>query len=146
MAKRFEKDSLYDELTGIYNRRYIDTWFNNQMKTILYDTQVISCSLFDLDYFKQVNDTYGHKAGDDVLLSFVDVVKSTLREGDLFARYGGEEFVVFSLLNVFDPPCAIAERTRKELESIETHGEIKLKVTCSAGVSSWSPKERDIAV
>lgn len=137
MAKRFETESLFDELTGIYNRKYISTWVDFEMKKAVKAGKNLACSLFDLDHFKKINDTYGHKAGDDVLVSFANVVKSTLRDEDLFARYGGEEFIVFSPLKPQDDPTCLAERIRKKLASVKTHGQVDLQVTCSVGVSLW---------
>lgn len=84
-----------DDLTGAFNRKH----FNQVMKQLIGDfkrtNRVFSLALIDLDYFKNVNDTYGHLIGDEVLQGFSELVKNSIRLEDTFCRYGGEEFAVF---------------------------------------------------
>lgn len=84
-----------DELTGAFNRKH----FNQVMKQLICDfkrtERVFSLALIDLDYFKKINDTYGHLIGDEVLQSLSELVKGSIRMEDTFCRFGGEEFAVF---------------------------------------------------
>lgn len=95
LKKEWQESIIVDELTGAFNRKY----FNQTMKQLISDFRrtgrTFSLALLDLDLFKQVNDTYGHLMGDEVLQSFSEVVKQSIRTEDTFCRYGGEEFALF---------------------------------------------------
>ncbi len=86
--------SIKDPLTGLYNRRYLQTNLRNLMKEVRRKERTFLLVFLDLDYFKKVNDTYGHNFGDEVLVWFSNLLKRNLREIDIVGRYGGEEFVV----------------------------------------------------
>lgn len=127
-------ESLYkDELTGAYNKRLIYEKLN---KLLLKETNNLPISLLviDLDYFKDINDLYGHIIGDNVLKDFSSVVFSCLRESDLFGRFGGEEFVVILDNSPIKNAKKIAERIRKTVEShlFEYNG-LTINLTCSIG-------------
>ncbi len=89
--KKYKKEVMTDPLTGAYNRMYLQTKLDSLFK--IYETK--SIAMLDIDFFKQINDTYGHQCGDEVLQTFVKVIKSTIRRGDIIIRYGGEEFLIF---------------------------------------------------
>ena len=89
--KKYKKEVMLDPLTGAYNRMYLQTKLDNLFK--IYETK--SVAMLDIDHFKKINDTYGHQKGDEVLKTFVEVIKKTIRRGDLIIRYGGEEFLIF---------------------------------------------------
>lgn len=111
--------SIKDSLTGVFNRHYFDTHIK-QMVNKANDSKRPLCLLMcDIDHFKQVNDTYGHQAGDIVLKTIGGILKNSFRVTDLVARYGGEEFTV--LLNdlTINEAIYIAERIRKEVENIK---------------------------
>lgn len=99
----------------------------------------LSIVMFDIDFFKQVNDTYGHAAGDMVLEKVADIIKNSTRSTDMAARYGGEEFVVMLDNTSIDGAKEIAERIRSTVEntSITYNGE-KIQVTISAGTSAYT--------
>lgn len=91
---RLEDEAIRDSLTGLYNRRYLDETLDRELARAKREGFAISLAMIDLDHFKQVNDTYGHKAGDEVLKSVGELLQSKAREGDIPCRYGGEEFAL----------------------------------------------------
>ena len=98
----------------------------------------ISVIMFDIDYFKKINDTYGHKAGDAVLHSFSKSINATIRKNDYLARYGGEEFVLVLPETKLHKALELAERLRKITENLEVKLDDKIiKITTSAGVVSY---------
>lgn len=98
----------------------------------------ISFLFFDIDYFKKINDTYGHDIGDKVLKEFASVVKNSLRVGDLFARWGGEEFVVILLGSHEKDSKVKAEEIRKKVENMVFENPKELKITVSVGVAEFN--------
>lgn len=133
--------AVIDDLTGLNNRRYLD----NHLK-ILFDRaaarqRAMSICITDIDRFKQVNDTYGHDAGDEVLREFASRIRSTVRGADLACRYGGEEFVVVMPDTPVELAAAVAERLRSIVEDrpfILRSGR-ELHITASLGIASNSP-------
>lgn len=130
--------AIKDGLTRIHNKRYFmeslakEYEYNRRNKTGL------SIVMFDIDHFKQVNDTYGHPAGDLILRELAQMVETEARGYDLFARYGGEEFVFVMRGAPLEAAVGLAERVRSSIEAHEFDydGQI-LKVTASLGVSYW---------
>ncbi len=103
---RMEKRATYDALTGAVNRSVME----QRAPALLDEARPLCCLMLDLDHFKQINDTHGHKAGDSVLKEFAAIIRGHIRKGDLFVRYGGEEFVLLlSSLNQ-EEARALAER------------------------------------
>jgi diguanylate cyclase (GGDEF)-like protein len=136
--KKLENAALSDPLTQCYNRRALNTSLDRDVaKAERYGTD-ISVIMFDIDYFKKINDTYGHKTGDEVLHSFSKIIKATIRNSDYLARYGGEEFVLVLPETKLDKALELAERLRKITENLEFKFDEKIiKVTTSAGVASY---------
>ncbi|MDV6377422.1 diguanylate cyclase [Sporosarcina sp. GW1-11] len=130
---------ITDSLTGIGNRRYFDEVINSWAKTADQSECIFSLVMVDLDHFKQVNDLYGHPAGDRVLRKFGEIMKQEKREGDYVFRYGGEEFA-FLLSNVeAEDAIHVVERVRKKFNAEEfTSGEKVFNVTFSAGSATYS--------
>ena len=91
--------------------------------------------MLDLDFFKRVNDTYGHDAGDEVLFNFAETVRGQLNESNVFIRYGGEEFLVICFGASLESAAALAETVRQAVESAVILKEET--ITCSIGVSQW---------
>lgn len=139
MGHKLEDESLHDALTKIYNRRFLWEWLDKQLEQSKRSGDKIGCIMFDLDYFKKINDQYGHEAGDTVLQYFVAVVSKSIRMGDVFVRYGGEEFVVLMPRTDIASVYQQAERIRKAVEEESSNKEGVIKVTCSAGVMIWEP-------
>jgi len=125
----------HDTLTGVYNRQS----FNESIyQDILYQehtTHASSLLLFDLDYFKKVNDTYGHQFGDEVLRVFANTISHSIRQNDIFARWGGEEFVLLIIGTTEDMALCIAEKLREQIASLEFKE--MGSITCSIGLSQY---------
>jgi diguanylate cyclase (GGDEF)-like protein/PAS domain S-box-containing protein len=136
---RLVSDSVTDALTGLYNRRY----FNNNLKAESERSDrygsYLSLILFDVDYFKKYNDTFGHTEGDKVLSMIGNIIKKCIRQSDSGCRYGGEEFAVILPQSNIDSARVVAEKIRKRVES-ET-AESNDGVTISAGISQYLIKQ-----
>ena len=139
VAKRFEEESIRDELTGLYNRRFLWEYLESELPKASREKYYLVCTVYDLDHFKAVNDDLGHKAGDEILLSFVGVIKKNLRAGDSAFRYGGEEFITISSDVDLKKPNALAQRICTAMAAKKLHGAVKRVVTCSAGFSIAQP-------
>ncbi|MDQ7043280.1 MAG: sensor domain-containing diguanylate cyclase [Sulfurimonas sp.] len=122
-----------DSLTNIYNRYQINTEIESEIIRVQRTNRRFSLMMIDLDHFKNVNDTYGHKIGDEVLIEFVAVLKKSLRKNDKIGRWGGEEFMVLLLETSQEDAFKISQKLCQE---IDTH-EFKSigHMTCSIGVS-----------
>lgn len=134
--------SLRDSLTGAGNRVALDNALEREIQLAERHKQPLSMLVMDIDFFKRINDEYGHASGDDVLKEVARSIQAVTRLTDLTFRYGGEEFVV--LLNKTDPEGAavIAERIRQFVERVrvETHREL-IKSTISIGVATLQASE-----
>ncbi len=124
-----------DMLTGSYNRRYFYDTVNTLLSVAEEENSDFYLLMLDLDYFKNINDRYGHEVGDKVLISFADTCNSMLRKYDVFARFGGEEFVLF--LPAVDEETAVnvAKRINTAVRSTRFEAVADLKVTVSIGIS-----------
>ncbi|GAA5786524.1 diguanylate cyclase [Chitiniphilus shinanonensis] len=139
--RKLEESSNRDGLTGVFNRRYIDTRIFDEIQRIgRYQAAPFSVVLLDLDHFKRINDTYGHLAGDEVLREVARRVLPGLREPDVFGRYGGEEFILILPQTDLEGARSAAERIRFAIgaEAIVC-GEQHIQVTASLGVASFLP-------
>ena len=133
---RLEKLAITDYLTGIYNIRYfyhrLEEEFSRSERYFI----PISCMMFDLDYFKKINDTYGHRVGDIILREFAQLVKRRIRKSDVFARYGGEEFILLLPQTTMKGAIVEAERLRA---AVKEHQFENLKekdvITVSIGIA-----------
>lgn len=129
-----------DGLTQIYNKRYFMKTMDKEFNFAKRNQQLLSLILFDIDYFKSLNDQYGHQAGDFVLKEIVEQCKPVARNYDTFARFGGEEFAL--LLRETDQEKAIilAERLRYTVENIHfNYQNNRLKSTISLGIATYTP-------
>jgi len=138
-----KRTSLIDTLTGVNNRRFLEQRLGEEIDRVQRSSEPLSCFFLDVDFFKKVNDTYGHQAGDQVLVAVANVIREQLRNNDVLARYGGEEFV--ALLANIDEAMAvdIAERIRKKIKAlaIEAQNEV-ISVTISIGSVTYKPAKR----
>ena len=128
-----------DELTGVYNRRYMNSLLERKILEIADTAKPVSVMLFDIDHFKQVNDSYGHASGDDVLKEIATRVTDNVRDFDLVARFGGEEFVVVMPDSNAEAAYMVAERLRNRIAGtpFKIPGRDEpLKVTVSIGVAT----------
>lgn len=131
--------SITDKLTGVYNRLKLDDALHEQYNLASRYSRPVSIVLFDLDYFKQVNDTYGHQIGDLVLIRFAEMVKQMVRKNDLFGRWGGEEFMLICPETSVEDATAIAEKIRLKLEQ-EPFDKLT-RQTISGGVAQLQSKQ-----
>ena len=144
-----EQENVNDPLMGIFNRRYLERRLNEEFsKTKRYNLP-LSLLLMDVDYFKKVNDTYGHQVGDQVLKKLARIIVELSRETDFVARYGGEEIVIGLPNTPVSGATIIAERCRNQvfekliISSDESGGELIEGITISIGVSSVVDKISD---
>jgi len=131
--ERLEKLSVIDTLTQVYNRLKLDSVMQERYSTYQRYNKIFSVVLIDIDFFKDVNDTYGHLAGDETLKSIAKIIQALMRDTDTFGRWGGEEFMIIA--QETDSPGAyiLAEKIRKAIESYEF--DVVGKKTVSLGVS-----------
>jgi diguanylate cyclase (GGDEF)-like protein len=122
-----------DPLTGLSNRRGGERFIANEISRAKRERRPLSCVLIDLDRFKQVNDTFGHQAGDQLLRDVSNLLKRTVRAYDILVRWGGEEFLLVLPGVDRDLARVLAERVRIAVEALDTHG--LGPVTLSAGVA-----------
>ena len=127
-----------DGLTGLYNHRYFQEEMDRELDRSQRYQRSFSLIIFDIDHFKQVNDTYGHPAGDDVIIAISRMAEKSVRMSDILARYGGEEFAVILPEANFSDVKVVAERIRSDIENMSvTVNGIPLKVTVSVGYTSY---------
>jgi len=139
---RLERLAAVDPLTSTYNRRFGLTRLHEEFGRSLRNNSPLGVLMFDIDHFKIVNDTYGHLAGDRVLVRIANVSRNVLREGDILIRYGGEEFLALLPGTSRDDVGRIAERLRHRVsEASVIDGEETIKVTISVGGISFPQTE-----
>lgn len=131
-------NSIHDQLTGLYNRRYFDETYHQQAALAVRFQQDLAILFLDLDNFKYINDTHGHLAGDIVLEKVAEAISKEKRDSDIAARFGGEEFVLILTHTDNLSAFAFAERLRETIASLEIDylGNI-LRVTISGGIASY---------
>jgi len=137
-VKELELAAYTDALTGLYNRKHFtelavaEIQRSSRMNLLLYT------AMLDFDFFKTVNDTYGHLAGDMVLKTIAEAVRNSIRSYDLLCRYGGEEFVLLFAVRNEKEAYDVAERIRKGVERcVINYEKNELKITCSIGLAKF---------
>lgn len=133
-----KNQAIRDPLTALYNRRYFEDEVNKQILEAKSKKQPFTVLMLDADHFKKVNDTYGHKVGDKVLIELATTAEHALRDNDIVARYGGEEFVVFLPGIHAGQGRIVADRLRESIAGQVVYSDAKQPVhfTVSIGVSS----------
>jgi len=144
LGKKLKEMANTDALTDIFNRRFFMELSEIQISRSLRTGIDCFVIIFDLDFFKKVNDTYGHQAGDKVLKEVAHRVKNTIRAYDILGRYGGEEFIIFMTAAKAikkDDVINAAERIRLEIcnKPVEYEG-LQIPISASFGISYASPK------
>ncbi|MFZ5989087.1 MAG: sensor domain-containing diguanylate cyclase [Bacillota bacterium] len=137
---QLSKKASTDKLTKLYNRSFLEPFLENQIEATSMSHQNLSVIMMDIDHFKKVNDTYGHAAGDAVLVVFSQVILRCLRRTDLVARYGGEEFIAILPSTDTETAISIAERIRETVatEPMPKVNDVDLPyISCSLGVSTY---------
>jgi diguanylate cyclase (GGDEF)-like protein len=145
-ASRNWEIAVTDELSGLATRRYFETRLSEEWSRHLRYGATLSVALFDLDFFKKINDSYGHAAGDLAIRRFGEILRDTVRASDVACRYGGEEFAVLFPETSARSAVAVADRVRRKIdrEPFSSEGR-SFGVTVSAGVADTeglSPEQR----
>lgn len=129
--------AVTDSLTGLYNRNYLEAHLENMVQHSIAGGKPVSMLLLDLDHFKDINDTYGHAAGDEILSAFSGCIQRVIRSVDMAARFGGEEFVVLMPETTAAAAATVAERLRAATEDMAlpvADSDEVMKITTSVGV------------
>ena len=148
-SKSYYEISMKDELTNAYNRRYLNERLGEEIHRVKRTGRPFSIVVLDIDFFKVINDSYGHYAGDAVLAQFVEFLQTRLRKSDLVARLGGDEFILLLPDTTSRKAYVLIERLRRSIElmdiNIKEDGkDVILHITFSAGIACCS-EHGDIA-
>jgi two-component system cell cycle response regulator len=140
--------AITDPLTGLYNRRYMESHLATQIEQAAARGKPLTVLVIDIDYFKAINDTHGHDAGDDVLREFATRIRKSIRGIDLACRYGGEEFVVVMPETDMAVGTIVAERLRRRIASEPfsiQQGGGSIEVTISIGIATLDTADDNAA-
>ena len=135
-----KKQSITDELTGLYNRKYLHHRLEAEMSRAKRYGTPLSCLLIDIDFFKTVNDMYGYDWGDVLLKKIAQMLEALIRKEDILTRYGDEEFILILPNTPEDNAYIFAERFRRDIEKMEfipANEEERHPITISGGISSY---------
>lgn len=136
--KSIQRAAMLDALTDVYNRRFGIKQLDEILKRAHDESDILGLLMIDIDYFKRINDTFGHLVGDRVLKQVATLTRHTLREEDIIVRYGGEEFMIILPKANLETSRVISERLRRLIaETIFMEGDQRLEVTVSIGVTSF---------
>ncbi|NTV12689.1 MAG: GGDEF domain-containing protein [Desulfobulbaceae bacterium] len=142
-ARRLEEMATTDQLTGLFNRRYLEISLQQVTSGIKRRNTTLGVLLCDIDLFKQVNDTYGHDAGDIVLAELAAILLQSVRTADLVIRFGGEEFLILLMDAQRGAAIPVAEKIRAKVESHLFHlAGVELNKTISIGISEFPDGEQ----
>lgn len=142
--EELERVAALDGLTGCYNRRFGLQRLHEEFARARRMQVPLGLALFDIDHFKSINDTFGHLAGDRVLMWVARQIRACLRQSDILIRYGGEEFLAVVPLAAEEETAELAERIRQAVASSAVmHGRHAIRVSLSAGVASWPQMEAE---
>jgi diguanylate cyclase (GGDEF)-like protein len=140
---RIEESSRRDGLTGLYKREFFEEESNRLVQFCGRSELPVAMLVIDIDYFKRINDTHGHGAGDSALHAVAQRMERVVRESDVLCRYGGEEFAVFIPNATAEQGRELGERLRRNIESGPVYvGDLEINVTVSVGVDSCGPAEQ----
>src|SRR5262249_20161071 len=135
--------------TGLHNRRYMETHIGTLIDQAVGRGKPLTVLMLDIDYFKSINDSHGHDAGDEVLREFALRIRRSIRGIDLACRYGGGEFVVAMPETDIGVAAIVAERLRRRIASepfLIQQGEREVQVTISVGIAGMTDKESAASV
>jgi diguanylate cyclase (GGDEF)-like protein len=143
LMETLREANLRDPMTGLNNRRFLEEYVETLVTNVQRKKSHLSILMLDLDYFKMVNDTYGHDAGDAVLKALAKVLKQSVRASDMVIRYGGEEFLIILQDAEGGKADVIAEKIRLAVENIKTQvASVVIQKTISIGISDF-PSDSD---
>ncbi len=147
LYQRTQELAITDGLTGLYVQSYFKERLNEEIMRSFSHKLPLSIALLDIDFFKRVNDTYGHAAGDTVLTQMADLLRHRLRETDFVSRYGGEEFGVVMPQTDASEAFRVIEEIRKNIEAekfflpVESFHPVQIKLTVSSGIANLGKKK-----
>ena len=132
-------EASIDPLTKLYNRRTMEISLSNALGDARANGELFSVVMSDIDFFKKINDTYGHDCGDVALVAIAEILKACVRDGDTVCRWGGEEFLLLVKGNR-NVATTVAERIRSRIENniVEYEGD-QIKFTMTLGISTYAP-------
>ncbi len=143
LMETLREANLRDPMTGLNNRRFLEEYVETLVNNVQRKKSHLSILMLDLDYFKMVNDTYGHDAGDAVLKALAKVLKQSVRASDMVIRYGGEEFLIILQDAEREQADLIAEKIRVAVEGLKTQvAGVVIEKTISIGISDF-PTDSD---
>lgn len=138
LQSQLREQAIRDPLTNLFNRRYLEETLERELARASRESYPVGVIMIDIDHFKQVNDTYGHEAGDLMLKAIAEYLALQSRRGDFACRYGGEEFVVVMPNINMQVAYARAETIRRALNSLRvSYGRYELMATISMGIASY---------
>jgi len=145
LQESLREQAIRDPLTGLFNRRYLDDTLARELARAGRAGSPISLVMIDLDHFKRINDTYGHRAGDLVLMALGNLLESNTRRSDICCRFGGEEFVII----LPDAPAGVAFHRAERLREVFAAQEIafaadRIRATFSVGVAAFPEHGQEI--
>ncbi len=134
-SKVYENKATYDTLTNIYNRSKFNEVIEEHYNLFKRYNTPVCFAIFDIDFFKKVNDNFGHLVGDETLITFSKVINDAVRTTDIFARWGGEEFVLLMPETKLEEAISVANKLRELIQN--THFKVVQNITCSVGVTQF---------
>ena len=145
LQENLHKQVIRDHLTGLFNRRYLYETFDREFARAKRENYPLSVMMIDLDHFKEINDTYGHQVGDEVLVSLGNLLQRSIRQGDIACRYGGDEFLIIMPGIHEEDAEQRAETLRHEVKNIPINSsKEKAFVTVSIGIAVYPKHGNDL--
>src|SRR6185369_6955441 len=139
LQSKLREQAIRDALTNLFNRRYLEETLERELSRAERETYPLCVIMMDLDYFKDVNDTYGHEAGDVVLKTLAETVTKQSRHGDFVCRFGGEEFVLVMPNIGIEKANERALKLHQNIDALNiTYGRFNITTTISMGIA-WYP-------
>jgi diguanylate cyclase (GGDEF)-like protein len=144
LQEQLHKQAMRDPLTDMFNRRYLQETLEREVARASRYEKPVSLIIMDVDYFKHINDTYGHVAGDTVLVALAKLIKANCREGDIVCRYGGEEFIVVMPGASIQVAKKRADLLWGEINKMHVkYNEYNLQTTISMGIAAFPTNGSD---
>lgn len=144
LEERLKQTSIRDSLTNIYNRRYVFERLYQILELYRREGNIFSIAIIDMDFFKKINDTYGHQAGDLVLKEFSEILTLSTRAYDILGRYGGEEFIIVFQGSSKQASKAIVERILEKIREFNfRYKDKEIKITFSCGICEVTEVHKD---
>ena len=142
LVENLKEEAIYDALTHCFNKKEIEVLLEKSLKEFLRYNTPLSVLMLDIDFFKKVNDTYGHLAGDFILKEVANIIRSTIRNSDICGRFGGEEFIIVLPNTKLSGAMKLAERIRGNIEKNDfIFQDKKIPITVSIGITSASKND-----